>query len=112
MPLPRAGPVAIVVGCPVPVVTSTISPSPSAQQEQAPQADCRCPCCLQETRAVFRRYDPDFQAGSLDEAYMDVTDYCQQHGVSGVLQLFHAAPACVTMHCNMIWGQQVSEQQV
>eukprot|EP00891_Asterochloris_glomerata_P005434 jgi/Astpho2/5434/e_gw1.00076.4.1_t len=37
----------------------------------------------QETRAVFRRYDPEFQAGSLDEAYMDVTDYCQQHGVSG-----------------------------
>ena len=77
------------------------------QQEQ-PQADCRSPNCLQETRAVFRRYDPDFQAGSLDEAYMDVTDYCQQHGVSGLLHCVtrlssppHPSPNLyATLHCN------------
>jgi DNA polymerase kappa len=37
----------------------------------------------EETRAVFRCYDPAFEAGSLDEAYLDVTDYCQEQGVTG-----------------------------
>ncbi|KIY92783.1 DNA polymerase kappa subunit [Monoraphidium neglectum] len=37
----------------------------------------------EETRRVFRVYDPDFRAGSLDEAYLDVTDYCSRHGVTG-----------------------------
>lgn len=36
-----------------------------------------------ETRAVFRDFDPDFDAGSLDEAYLDVTEYCQKSGMSG-----------------------------
>jgi nucleotidyltransferase/DNA polymerase involved in DNA repair len=35
------------------------------------------------TREVFRLYDPHFEAGSLDEAYLDVTDYCAQHGMTG-----------------------------
>lgn len=34
------------------------------------------------TRAVYRRYDPGFRAGSLDEAYLDVTDYCAQRGMT------------------------------
>ena len=75
-------PVAIVAVRLVVVVT------PISTAGNTPRADCCSPCCFQETRAVFRRYDPDFQAGSLDEAYMDVTDYCQQHGVSGVLHCF------------------------
>lgn len=29
------------------------------------------------TRQVFVAYDPEFEAGSLDEAYLDVTDYCR-----------------------------------
>ena len=57
---------------------------------------------------MFRRFDPDFQAGSLDEAYMDVTDYCQQHGVSGGLHCFtplsspsHPSPRLqANWHCN------------
>lgn len=36
-----------------------------------------------EVRAVFRDYDPDLDAASLDEAYMDVTDYCRSHEKSG-----------------------------
>lgn len=35
------------------------------------------------TRSVFRRYDPHFEAGSLDEAYLDVTGFCSAHGMSG-----------------------------
>lgn len=34
-------------------------------------------------RAVFVDFDACFEAGSLDEAYLDVTDYCQQHGLTG-----------------------------
>lgn len=37
-----------------------------------------------QTRGIFRDYDPDMQAGSLDEAYLDVTAYCAEHGMSGV----------------------------
>lgn len=37
----------------------------------------------EETRAIFRCYDPVFEAGSLDEAYLDVTDYCREQGVTG-----------------------------
>ena len=35
------------------------------------------------TRAILADYDPEFEAGSLDEAYLDVTDYCQMHSTSG-----------------------------
>jgi len=35
------------------------------------------------TRAVFRRYDPAFESGSLDEAYLDVTNFCRRMGMSG-----------------------------
>ena len=35
-----------------------------------------------ETREVFRQYDPHFKAMSLDEAYLDLTDYLAAHGVS------------------------------
>ncbi|KAG7600021.1 DNA polymerase Y-family little finger domain [Arabidopsis suecica] len=35
------------------------------------------------TRKVFRSYDPHFIAGSLDEAYLDITEVCQERGLSG-----------------------------
>lgn len=35
------------------------------------------------TRAILADYDPEFEAGSLDEAYLDVTDYCQMHSTTG-----------------------------
>jgi DNA polymerase kappa len=31
------------------------------------------------TRQVFKQYDPHFEAMSLDEAHLDVTDYCASH---------------------------------
>ncbi len=35
------------------------------------------------SRVIFGNYDDDFSAGSLDEAHLDVTDYCALHGVTG-----------------------------
>ena len=40
-------------------------------------------------RAVFVDYDAAFEAGSLDEAYLDVTDYCKQHSLTGGLGFNH-----------------------
>ena len=54
----------------------------------------------QATRAIFRDFDPDFEAGSLDEAYLDLTAYCQQHGMTGsvihVCFLQHELPGHTT----------------
>ncbi|KAK7308114.1 hypothetical protein VNO77_41710 [Canavalia gladiata] len=33
------------------------------------------------TRKVFQRYDPNFIAGSLDEAYLDITEVCKERNV-------------------------------
>lgn len=41
----------------------------------------------QATRAIFRDFDPDFEAGSLDEAYLDLTAYCEQHGMTGLYHI-------------------------
>ena len=35
------------------------------------------------TREIFATYDPDLEACSLDEACLDITDYCAAHGVTG-----------------------------
>ena len=35
------------------------------------------------TRAIFACYDPDYESGSLDEAYLDVTAYCERMGMDG-----------------------------
>ncbi|KAK9819455.1 hypothetical protein WJX74_007636 [Apatococcus lobatus] len=35
------------------------------------------------SRVIFADYDAEFSAGSLDEAHLDVTDYCSQHGLTG-----------------------------
>ena len=37
------------------------------------------------SRVIFADYDAEFSAGSLDEAHLNVTDYCNQHGLSGRL---------------------------
>lgn len=34
-------------------------------------------------RAIFREFDENLESGSLDEAYLDVTDYCAAHGTTG-----------------------------
>ena len=31
---------------------------------------------------VFRRYDPNFLAASLDEAYLDITEVCKDRGLT------------------------------
>lgn len=36
-----------------------------------------------EAFAVFRQYDERVQGASLDEAYLNVTDYCSTHGLTG-----------------------------
>ncbi|XLS57702.1 hypothetical protein HN51_007457 [Arachis hypogaea] len=33
------------------------------------------------TRTVFRRYDPNFMAASLDEAYLDITEVCKRRNI-------------------------------
>ncbi|KAB8336741.1 hypothetical protein FH972_021050 [Carpinus fangiana] len=33
----------------------------------------------EEVRTIIAEYDPNFQSASLDEAYMNITAYCQQH---------------------------------
>ena len=38
-----------------------------------------------EVQAVFREYDPEMEAASMDEAYLDVTDYCASHDMPGNL---------------------------
>ncbi|KAB1208366.1 DNA polymerase kappa [Morella rubra] len=35
------------------------------------------------TRKVFQKYDPNFMAASLDEAYLDITDVCKERGLTG-----------------------------
>lgn len=32
---------------------------------------------------VFQKYDPNFVAASLDEAYLDVTEVCKERGTTG-----------------------------
>ena len=32
-----------------------------------------------EVRAVLAEYDPNFESSSIDEAYLNITDYCQTH---------------------------------
>lgn len=31
---------------------------------------------------VFQKYDPNFLAGSLDEAYLDITNFCNDKGMT------------------------------
>ncbi|KAL0384309.1 UNVERIFIED_CONTAM: DNA polymerase kappa [Sesamum radiatum] len=33
--------------------------------------------------ALFQRYDPNFLAASLDEAYLDITNFCNEKGMTG-----------------------------
>ncbi|KAJ8530000.1 hypothetical protein K7X08_036835 [Anisodus acutangulus] len=35
------------------------------------------------TRKVFQKYDPNFLAASLDEAYLDITSVCKERGITG-----------------------------
>ncbi|GMY38694.1 DNA polymerase kappa [Fagus crenata] len=38
--------------------------------------------CSDLTRKVFQKYDPNFMAASLDEAYLDITDVCKERGMT------------------------------
>ncbi|XP_062178105.1 DNA polymerase kappa [Alnus glutinosa] len=38
--------------------------------------------CSDLTRKVFQKYDPNFMAASLDEAYLDITNVCKQRGIT------------------------------
>lgn len=37
-----------------------------------------------QTRVIFADFDRDMEAGSLDEAFLDITSYCAAHNTSGV----------------------------
>lgn len=39
--------------------------------------------CIFVFHLVFKNYDPNFIAGSLDEAYLDITEVCRERGLSG-----------------------------
>lgn len=43
---------------------------------------------------VFRNYDPNFMAASLDEAYLDITDVCRARGMVGAQVSFHVNFNC------------------
>ena len=49
------------------------------------------------TRVVFKNFDPDFASGSLDEAYLDVTAYCNDHDMTGMPK--HEALLAVHLDC-------------
>jgi nucleotidyltransferase/DNA polymerase involved in DNA repair len=57
------------------------------------------------TRAIFMHFDPEFEAGSLDEAYLDITDYCRSHETTGANVHFSEIPDASDGHmsiaCNM-----------
>ncbi|RYP52365.1 hypothetical protein DL768_002476 [Monosporascus sp. mg162] len=36
----------------------------------------------QEVREVLADYDPRFESASIDEAYLNITEYCREHGLS------------------------------
>ncbi len=55
--------------------------APTSKSQQL--ANDHAAWCSQETRHIFRDFDPDMDAGSLDEAYLDVTDYCRAHDMTG-----------------------------
>lgn len=44
-----------------------------------------------QVQEIFREYDQEMDAASLDEAYMDVTDYCKTKNLSGI---------SITDHCH------------
>lgn len=33
-------------------------------------------------KLVFQKYDPNFVAASLDEAYLDITNVCKERGIT------------------------------
>ncbi|KAK0881679.1 hypothetical protein LTR87_004454 [Friedmanniomyces endolithicus] len=43
-------------------------------------ADKLCPA--KEVRTVLEQYDPRFESASMDEAYLNITTYCQEHQLS------------------------------
>ena len=43
-----------------------------------------------EVRAILAEYDPHFQSSSIDEAYLNVTDYCETH---------HIEPEAAVLQC-------------
>ena len=50
------------------------------------------------TREIFATYDPDLEACSLDEACLDITDYCAAHGVTGAQHCSSVCGYCDTHH--------------
>lgn len=62
-------------------------------------------------QAIFREYDQDMDAASLDEAYMDVTDFCEERSLSGQPQTWtnrkslHRAPGRKSLQLLLLQDQ-------
>uniref|UniRef100_A0A6N2N8D9 DNA polymerase kappa n=1 Tax=Salix viminalis TaxID=40686 RepID=A0A6N2N8D9_SALVM len=52
------------------------------------------------TRKVFEKYDPNFMAASLDEAYLDITEVCKERSMSGgEVCCSFSIECCSTFYC-------------
>lgn len=60
---------------------------------------CGAPCACPRRLAVFRDYDPNFVARSMDEAYLDITEACLERGLTGaqVGGLAHLLRPCLLL---------------
>jgi hypothetical protein len=57
---------------------------------------------------VFQRYDPNFIATSLDEAYLNITNVCIERGITGeevTVNIFNCYSALLT---RSIWNFELS----
>ena len=57
-----------------------------------------------EVCEVVEKFDSEYESGSLDEAYLDVTDYCRKHGISAsdvAKQIRREVEAKTTLTCSV-----------
>lgn len=47
------------------------------------EAACRYASASKEVKNILREYDAAASSYSLDEAFLDVTDYCEANGLTG-----------------------------
>lgn len=52
------------------------------------EAPCRYTSASKEVKDILREYDMAASSYSLDEAFLDVADYCEAKGMTGELNTF------------------------
>ena len=58
---------------------------------------------------ILRLYDPDLESASLDEAHLDVTDYCKNHNLSGEICCCLKVVVQASVLQIFIWRSKVSD---